>query len=402
MQGHHILHNLGSQARNHTAVMEKAPEIATAPGCVLNSNEDVAEAESSLADEATSDLEPACRGNKEIEQDITLEDAYVHSNLRGATANAESMFDGSTQREETTPNIMNLEAKASGGDTSITEHGVQDDLSMDHGGQGPEVVARGKSHTEDTDSVGMAGEEVARPKQARLAPEAEPASVEVDGLLFEAEHPEEKEEQADLDRLEKERLDGDQARNHTAMMEKAPEIATAPGCVLNSNEDVAEAESSLADEATSDLEPACRGNKEIEQDITLEDAYVHSNLRGATANAESMFDGSTQREETTPNIMNLEAKASGGDTSITEHGVQDDLSMDHGGQGPEVVARGKSHTEDTDSVGMAEEEVARPKQARLAPEAEPASTKPHPTLNQHIVAIRRMTFHWTTEVKVLK
>ena len=190
-----------------------------------------------------------------MERDINLEDTCDHSELWGATANAESIFYGSTQQEETAPNIMtqnitNLDTKTFGGDSSITKHGVQDDLAMVHGGQDPEVVAWGKSHAKDTDSVGMVGVEVARPKQARLAPEVEPASVDVDGPLFEAEHPEEEEKQADLDRLEKERLDGDQARNHTAMMENAPEVATAPGCILSSNEDVAEAEPSLADEAT--------------------------------------------------------------------------------------------------------------------------------------------------------
>jgi hypothetical protein len=60
------VHNLDSQAQNHTAMMENAPEVVAAPGCNLSSNEDVAEAEPSLADEATSDLEPAYRGNKEV------------------------------------------------------------------------------------------------------------------------------------------------------------------------------------------------------------------------------------------------------------------------------------------------------------------------------------------------
>ena len=170
-----------------------------------------------------------CCFHVQVEQDITLEDAledaYVPSNLRGATANAESIFYGSTQQEETAPNIMtqnitNLEAKTSGGDSSIAELGVQDDLSMVHGGQDPEVVAWGKSHTEDTDSVGMAGVEVACPKQGSLAPEVETASLEVDGPLFEVERPEKEKEQADLDRLDKEQLDGDRIMDEMADVQR--------------------------------------------------------------------------------------------------------------------------------------------------------------------------------------
>ena len=100
----------------------------------------------------------------------------------------------------------NLNAKASGEDSSITEYGIQDDLSVVHGGQ-HQVVAWGKSYTEETDSVGGPGEEVGRPRQGELAPEVTTASAETYGLAVE--RPGKEKERADLERLDKERLDGD-------------------------------------------------------------------------------------------------------------------------------------------------------------------------------------------------
>ena len=102
----------------------------------------------------------------QIEQDIALQYSHDHSNIRGTTSNAESIPFGPTQRHDTTSNIMNPDAKASGGESSVInrlfsvmepeEDGGAPDI---HECQHLEVVARGNSCTEDTDLVEPAGEE---------------------------------------------------------------------------------------------------------------------------------------------------------------------------------------------------------------------------------------------------
>ena len=84
----------------------------------------------------------------------------------------------------------------------------------------PDQYDQHDSLTEDADSVGMDGEEVACPKQGSLAPEVETASLEVDGPLFEVERPEKEKEQADLDRLDKEQLDGDRIMDEMADVQR--------------------------------------------------------------------------------------------------------------------------------------------------------------------------------------